>query len=37
MSPRPRPRPAAVRLCFGAAVLCLAAAVLLALWNSYTG
>lgn len=37
MSPRSRPRPAAVRLCFVAAVLCLLAAVLLALWNAYGG
>lgn len=28
----PRPRPTAVRLCFGAAALCLLAAVLLAVW-----
>ncbi len=31
----PRRRPTAVRMCFGAAVLCLLAAVLLAVWNSY--
>lgn len=31
----PRPRPAAVRLCFGAALLCLLAAVLIAAWESY--
>ncbi|GAA2646104.1 MULTISPECIES: hypothetical protein [Streptomyces] len=32
---RPRSRPKAVRMCFGAAVLCLLAAALLAVWNSY--
>lgn len=31
----PRPRPAAVRLCFGAAGLCLVLALLLAVWDSY--
>lgn len=31
----PRPRPLAVRLCFGAAGLCLLTAVLLTLWNAY--
>ncbi|MER6450036.1 hypothetical protein [Streptomyces venezuelae] len=37
--PRPRirlrTRPKAVRMCFGAALLCLLAAALLALWNAY--
>lgn len=33
----PRQRPAAVRLCFGGAGLCLLAASLLAAWNSYAG
>ncbi|MFD9478497.1 MULTISPECIES: hypothetical protein [Streptomyces] len=32
---RTRSRPKAVRMCFGAALLCLLAAVLLALWNAY--
>lgn len=31
----PRPRPTAVRMCFGAAGLCLLAAALLAVWESY--
>lgn len=31
----PRPRPTAVRLCFGAAGLCLVVALLLAVWDSY--
>lgn len=31
----PRHRPAAVRLCFGIAGLCLLAAVLMSLWDSY--
>lgn len=35
MTPRSRSRPAAVRLCFGAAALCLLAAVVLAVWGSY--
>ncbi len=30
----PRPRPAAVRLFFGAAGLCLVVALLLSVWNS---
>ncbi|PWK70067.1 hypothetical protein BCL76_10517 [Streptomyces sp. CG 926] len=30
-----RSRPKAVRVCFGAAVLCLLAAALLAVWNAY--
>ncbi|WP_412077289.1 hypothetical protein ACLF6K_21285 [Streptomyces xanthophaeus] len=32
---RSRSRPPAVRLCFGAAGLCLVVAVLLAVWNAY--
>ncbi|MET3988279.1 hypothetical protein ABIC27_006183 [Streptomyces sp. PvR034] len=32
---RPRARPAAVRLCFAGAALCLLSALLLALWNTY--
>ncbi|MFA7768765.1 hypothetical protein ACGFNX_29095 [Streptomyces sp. NPDC048723] len=32
---RSRSRPRAVRMCFGAALLCLLAAVLLAVWNAY--
>lgn len=32
---RTRTRPAAVRLCFAGAALCLLSAVLLTLWNSY--
>ncbi|WP_314254646.1 hypothetical protein [Streptomyces sp. DSM 40907] len=32
---RTRSRPKAVRMCFGAALLCLLAAVLLAVWNAY--
>lgn len=35
MTPPPRTRPAAVRLCFGAAALCLLAAVVLTVWESY--
>lgn len=35
MSPPPRSRPAAVRLCFGAAALCLLAAVVRYVWDSY--
>ncbi|KPI34055.1 hypothetical protein OV450_6144 [Actinobacteria bacterium OV450] len=31
----PRPRPKAVRLCFGAACLCLLAAVLISVWHTY--
>lgn len=31
----PRPRPAAVRLCFGGAALCLLAAVVMSVWNAY--
>ncbi|MER6255077.1 hypothetical protein ABT224_27375 [Streptomyces sp. NPDC001584] len=32
---RSRTRPKAVRMCFGAALLCLLVAVLLAVWNAY--
>ncbi|CAM5496407.1 hypothetical protein SAVIM338S_03523 [Streptomyces avidinii] len=35
MTPPPRSRPPAVRLCFGAAALCLLAAVVRAVWESY--
>lgn len=32
---RPRPRPAAVRVCFGAAALCLVVAALLTAWDTF--
>lgn len=35
MTPPPRSRPAAVRLCFGVAALCLLAALLLSAWDHY--
>lgn len=35
MTPPPRSRPAAVRVCFAVAALCLLAAVVLSVWDSY--